>query len=89
MVNFFQPRKQQINPFCIYSPLQVELLGSGGKQTLLGISKRGDTYLRPLLIHGGGAVVRVAHKHQVLLAIRGGPYMSKHKNGWRLRSNPL
>jgi len=25
---------------------------SGGKQTLLGISKRGDTYLRTLLIHG-------------------------------------
>jgi transposase len=37
---------------------------TGGKQTLLGISKRGDTYLRTLLIHGGRAVVRVAHKHQ-------------------------
>jgi transposase len=33
---------------------------SGGKQNLLGISKRGDTYLRTLLIHGGRAVVRVA-----------------------------
>lgn len=29
---------------------------SGGKETLLGISKRGDTYLRNLLIHGGRAV---------------------------------
>ena len=28
---------------------------SGGKQTLLGISKRGDTYLRTLLIHGARA----------------------------------
>lgn len=33
---------------------------SGGKQTLLGISKRGDTYLRILLIHGARAVVRFA-----------------------------
>nr|SPS05926.1 protein of unknown function [Candidatus Nitrotoga fabula] len=33
---------------------------SGGKQTLLGISKRGDTFLRTLLIHGARAVLRVA-----------------------------
>lgn len=33
---------------------------SGGKQTLLGISKRGDTYLRTLMIHGARSVVRVA-----------------------------
>lgn len=33
---------------------------SGGKEKLLGISKRGDTYLRTLLIHGARAVVRVA-----------------------------
>jgi transposase len=37
---------------------------TGGKTTLLGISKRGDTYLRTLLIHGGRTVVRVAHKYQ-------------------------
>ncbi len=37
---------------------------TGGKPTLLGISKRGDTYLRTLLIHGGRTVVRVADKHQ-------------------------
>ena len=35
---------------------------SGGKPTLLGISKRGDTYLRTLLIHGARAVVRVAER---------------------------
>ena len=36
---------------------------SGGKQNLLGISKRGDTYLRTLLIHGARAVIRYAeHK---------------------------
>jgi len=37
---------------------------TGGKPTLLGISKRGDTYLRTLLIHGGRTVVRVAGKYQ-------------------------
>lgn len=33
---------------------------TGGKSTLLGISKRGDSYLRALLIHGARAVVRMA-----------------------------
>lgn len=33
---------------------------SGGKPLLLGISKRGDTYLRTLLIHGARAVIRHA-----------------------------
>ncbi|MDQ7072600.1 MAG: IS110 family transposase [Gammaproteobacteria bacterium] len=36
---------------------------TGGKQTLLGISKRGDSYLRMLLIHGGRAVVRVSNNY--------------------------
>ena len=35
---------------------------SGGKPKLMGISKRGDTYLRTLLIHGARAVVRAAAK---------------------------
>lgn len=33
---------------------------SGGKQNLSGITKRGDVYLRSLLVHGGRAVVRAA-----------------------------
>lgn len=33
---------------------------SGGKEKLLGISKRGDSYLRTLLIHGGRSVQRVS-----------------------------
>lgn len=33
---------------------------SGGKSLLLGISKRGDGYLRMLLIHGARAVIRYA-----------------------------
>jgi len=37
---------------------------TGGKPTLLGISKRGDSYLRTLLIHGGRSVTRVAHQRQ-------------------------
>jgi len=32
--------------------------GTGGKVRLLGISKRGDRYLRKLLIHGGRALLR-------------------------------
>ena len=35
---------------------------SGGKDRLLGISKRGDTYIRTLLIHGARAVLKVADK---------------------------
>ena len=38
---------------------------SGGKQNLLGISKRGDTYLRTLLIHGARAVIRFAENKAV------------------------
>lgn len=33
---------------------------SGGKERLLGISKRGDAYLRSLLVHGARAVIRTA-----------------------------
>lgn len=35
---------------------------SGGKTVLLGISKRGDRYIRTLLIHGGRAVVKYADR---------------------------
>lgn len=35
---------------------------SGGKSVLLGISKRGDSYIRSLLIHGGRAVLHAAKK---------------------------
>ena len=36
---------------------------SGGKQNLLGISKRGDTYLRTLLIHGARSVIQCVEKN--------------------------
>jgi transposase len=35
---------------------------SGGKEVLLGITKRGDSYLRTLLIHGARSALRVAHE---------------------------
>jgi transposase len=35
---------------------------SGGKPTLLGISKRGDSCLRTLLIHGARSVIIAARK---------------------------
>mgnify|MGYP001089985535 CR=1 FL=1 len=35
---------------------------SGGKDQLLGISKRGDGYLRSLIVHGARAVIKHAHK---------------------------
>ncbi len=37
---------------------------SGGKPILLGISKRGDAYLRTLLIHGARAALRTADRHE-------------------------
>ncbi|WDH19988.1 IS110 family transposase [Pseudomonas chlororaphis] len=37
---------------------------SGGKDRLLGISKRGDAYLRTLLIHGTRAVLRTANSKE-------------------------
>ena len=42
---------------------------TGGKQVLLGISKRGDKELRSLLVHGARAVASVAHKHNDRLSL--------------------
>jgi Transposase IS116/IS110/IS902 family len=36
---------------------------TGGKTVLLNISKKGDRYLRTLLIHGARAALRVAPRH--------------------------
>src|SRR5207247_9332362 len=36
---------------------------TGGKPVLLGISKRGDSYLRTLLIHGARAVIAQVERH--------------------------
>lgn len=46
---------------------------TGGKQRLMGISKRGDTYVRTLLIHGARASLVSAHKRS--------DYRSRWANG--------
>jgi transposase len=47
---------------------------SGGKTNLLGISKRGDTYLRTLLIHGARSAVRAFQGKKDL---SGDPWLQK------------
>jgi transposase len=46
--------------FAAWLGLVPRQCSSGGRQALLGISKRGDGYLRKLLVHGARAVLRVA-----------------------------
>ena len=46
--------------FAAWIGLVPKQTGSGGKVNLLGISKRGDTYLRMLLIHGARSVLHHA-----------------------------
>lgn len=48
--------------FSAYLGLVPKQHSSGNKERFLGISKRGDEYLRMLLIHGGRAVVRTCAK---------------------------
>ncbi|MCP5335973.1 MAG: IS110 family transposase [Oceanospirillaceae bacterium] len=40
---------------------------SGGKQNLQGISKRGDAYIRKMLIHGARAIVRHMNKNNAVV----------------------
>lgn len=47
-------------PFAAWLGLVPRQHSTGGKPRLLGISKRGDRYLRCLLIHGSRSVVRRA-----------------------------
>jgi transposase len=44
--------------FAAYLGLVPRQHSSGGKERLMGISKRGDSYLRSLLVHGGRSVVK-------------------------------
>jgi transposase len=46
--------------FAAYLGLVPKEHSSGGKQCLMSISKRGDRYIRGLLIHGGRSVVKCA-----------------------------
>ena len=49
--------------FSAYLGLVPKQHSSGSKEKLLGISKRGNTYLRTLLVNGARAAIRVAHTH--------------------------
>ena len=44
--------------FAAWLGLVPAQIGTGGKVRLLGISKRGDRYLRTLLIHGARSVMK-------------------------------
>lgn len=48
--------------FAAYLGLVPKQHSSGNRECLLGISKRGDNYVRELLIHGGRAVSRTCSK---------------------------
>lgn len=50
---------------------------SGGRQRLLGISKRGDRYLRTLLIHGARAVVRHLRARMAAGKPPGNPWLAR------------
>lgn len=50
--------------FSAYLGLVPKQHSTGGKDKLFGISKRGDSYIRSLLIHGGRSVVNNALKKQ-------------------------
>jgi transposase len=52
-------RGREVSAFLGLTPRQHS---SGGKERLSGISKRGDAYLRTLLIHGARAALRTAKK---------------------------
>lgn len=46
--------------FAVAMGLTPKHHGTGGKERILGINKRGDAYLRQLLVHGARAAVRTA-----------------------------
>lgn len=50
--------------FAVSLGLTPKQHSSGGKARMLGISKRGDAYLRQLLVHGARAAVRTAGKRE-------------------------
>lgn len=54
--------------FAAFVGLVPRQSGTGGRVKLLGISKRGDVYLRTLLIHGARAVITHAKEREPWLA---------------------
>ena len=54
--------------FAAYLGLTPQEHSSGGKQRLSGITKRGNCYIRSLLVHGGRAVVRSMSNKETSIA---------------------
>ena len=72
------PRDATLQPPLGLTPRQHS---TGGKPRLLGISKRGDGYLRKLLVHGARAVIRhAAHRDDGLSKWVNGMVARKHAN---------
>jgi len=67
--------------FAVAMGLTPKHHGTGGKERLLGISKRGDAYLRQLLVHGARSAVRAARgKDDPLSRWIQGLLVHKHSN---------
>jgi transposase len=66
--------------FAAWIGLVPKQYSTGGKERLGGISKRGDTYLRKLLIHGARAAVHRVRSHQVPSAWSAGLLARRHFN---------
>ncbi len=60
-----------------YLGLVPRQASSGGKDRLLGISKRGDGYLRKLLIHGARSVIRHVRRRMQLGQPGGNPWVEQ------------
>lgn len=50
--------------FAAFIGLVPKQYSSGGKYRLYGISKRGDAYIRSLLVHGARSVLQVSHRRK-------------------------
>ena len=61
--------------FAAYLGLVPRQHSTGGKTRLLGITKRGDSYVRTLLIHGARAVIRS-------MKLGGTPLVAGARNDW-------
>jgi transposase len=67
--------------FAVAMGLTPKHHGTGGKERILGISKRGDAYLRQLLVHGARSAVRAASgKEDGLSRWIRGLLVHKHSN---------
>jgi transposase len=66
--------------FAAWIGLVPKQYSTGGKERFGGISKRGDTYLPKLLIHGARAAVHRVRSHQVPGAWIAGLLARRHFN---------